>query len=302
MRRPQVSRGCVSGAHSSMGGIMRVAVFVKATKSSETGVMPSTELLEAMGQFNEELVKAGVMKDGAGLHPSTKGVRIRFSGANRTVINGPFVETRELVSGYWLWEVPSLEAAIDWVKRCPNPMPEESEIEIRPLFEAADFGEAYTPELQAHEKGLVAAVSMQTASVQPYLFFGGRCEEALEFYKAAVNAQVKFVMRFNESPDPVPEGLLQPGFEKKVMHCEFQVGTSTLMASDSCDDKVHFDGFKVALSVPTEADANRVFAALSVGGSIEMPLTQTFWSPRFGMLKDKFGLQWMIMVPGADRA
>lgn len=130
---------------------MRCMVIVKATKDSEAGIMPDQKLLAAMGNYNEELVKAGVMLAGEGLHPSSKGARVRFSGDNRTVIDGPFAETKELIAGFWLWQVKSLEEAIEWVKRCPNPMPGESEIEIRPVFEADDFGEAFTPELREQE-------------------------------------------------------------------------------------------------------------------------------------------------------
>src|SRR5436190_22040457 len=136
---------------------MRVMVLIKATAQGEAGVMPSQELLEQMTAFNEELVRGGVMLAGEGLHPSSEGVRVEFSGSERTVIDGPFAETKELLAGYWLWQVKSLQEAIDWVKRCPNPMPGESEIEIRPLFEAADFGEAFTPELQEQEKRVQAA-------------------------------------------------------------------------------------------------------------------------------------------------
>jgi hypothetical protein len=135
---------------------MRFMVMVKATEESEAGVMPSTELLEAMGRYNEELVKAGVMLAGEGLHPSSKGVRVRFDGSERRVLDGPFAETKELVAGFWIFEVKSLEEAIEWVKRCPNPMPGESEIEIRQIFEPDDFGEAYTPELREQEERLRA--------------------------------------------------------------------------------------------------------------------------------------------------
>jgi len=124
---------------------MRVMVFVKATKDSEQGHMPTTELFEEMGKFNEELVKAGVMMAGDGLKPSSNGKRVAFDGKSRTVIDGPFAETRELVAGYWLWQVKDMAEAVEWVKRCPNPMPGPSEIEIRPLYEMADFGEAVTP-------------------------------------------------------------------------------------------------------------------------------------------------------------
>jgi hypothetical protein len=134
-------------------------VIVKATKDSEAGVMPSQKLLADMGKFNEELVKAGVMLAGDGLHPSSKGARVKFSGAKRTVIDGPFTETKELIAGFWLWQVKSLDEAIEWVKRCPNPHEGESEIEIRPLFEAADFGAEFTPELREQEDRLRQQIS-----------------------------------------------------------------------------------------------------------------------------------------------
>jgi hypothetical protein len=129
-------------------------VMVKATEESEAGVMPSEQLLSDMTKFNEELVKAGVMLAGEGLHPSSKGARVRFSGAKRTVIDGPFAETKELVAGFWMWQVKSLDEAIEWVKRCPNPMSGDSDIEIRPVFEAADFGDELTPELKEKEQRL----------------------------------------------------------------------------------------------------------------------------------------------------
>jgi len=131
---------------------MRFMVMVKATKESEAGIMPSEQLLRAMGEYNEQLVKAGVMVAGEGLHPSSKGVRVRFSGKNRTVMDGPFAETKELVAGFWLMQVRSKEEVIEWVRRCPNPHEGESEIEIRQVFEAEDFGEALTPELRAQEE------------------------------------------------------------------------------------------------------------------------------------------------------
>ncbi len=131
---------------------MRVMVLVKATADSEAGTMPTTADLEAMGRFNEELMKAGVMVSGEGLKPSREGKRVAFNGASRTVIDGPFAATNELVAGFWLWEVKDMAEAVEWVRRCPNPMPGPSEIEIRPLYEAADFGEAFTPEMQEREE------------------------------------------------------------------------------------------------------------------------------------------------------
>ena len=141
---------------------MRVMVMVKATKNSEAGAMPSEKLLSEMGKFNEQLVKAGIMLAGDGLRPSSKGKRVRFSAGKRTVIDGPFAETKELVAGYWLWQVKSIEEAIDWIRRCPDPMPgEESEIEIRPLFEPEDFGKEFTPELRAQAERVNAEASRQ---------------------------------------------------------------------------------------------------------------------------------------------
>ena len=143
---------------------MRVMVMVKADKNTEAGVMPSEEMLAAMGKFNEELVKAGIMLAGEGLHPSSKGARVRFSGSKRTVIDGPFTETKELIAGFWLWEVKSKEEAIEWVKRCPNPMPgTEAEIEIRQVFEAEEFGPELTPELREQEDRLRARIEANQA-------------------------------------------------------------------------------------------------------------------------------------------
>jgi len=136
---------------------MRFMVIVKADKSSEAGALPDEKLLTEMGKYNEELAKAGVLLAGEGLHPSSKGARVRFSGSKRTVIDGPFAETKELIAGFWLWQVKSKQEAIEWVKRCPNPMPgTESEVEIRQVFEADDFGEAFTPELREQEERLRA--------------------------------------------------------------------------------------------------------------------------------------------------
>ncbi len=140
---------------------MRFIVLVKATRDSEAGLLPSEQLLAEMGRFNEELVKAGVMQAGEGLQPSSKGARVRFSGKDRKVINGPFAETDQLVAGFWIWKCASLQEAIEWVKRCPNPMLGDSEIEIRQIFEADDFGEALTPELREQEERLRAKVAQQ---------------------------------------------------------------------------------------------------------------------------------------------
>ena len=142
---------------------MRVMVLVKASAESEAGVMPDTESMAAMGRFNEELVKAGVLLAGEGLHPSSRGVRVRFSGASRTLVEGPFGQTDELVAGFWIWQVRSLDEAIEWARRCPNPMPGDSDLEIRPIFEAEDFGDAFTPQLREQEEQL----RQQVLAAQP---------------------------------------------------------------------------------------------------------------------------------------
>jgi hypothetical protein len=143
---------------------MRFMVLIKANKETEAGVPPDEKLLTEMGKYNEELVKAGVMLAGEGLHPSSKGVRVKFSGEKRTVIDGPFAETKELIAGFWLWQVKSLEEAIEWIKRCPNPTGEEAEIEIRQVFEAEDFGAEFTPELREQEERLRAQIAKKQSA------------------------------------------------------------------------------------------------------------------------------------------
>jgi AraC family transcriptional regulator len=169
---------------------MKVMVLVKASKDSEAGALPSQQLLTEMGKFNEELVKAGMLLAADGLQPSSKGARVQFSGPKRTVIDGPFTETKELVAGYWLWQVKSMDDAIAWVKRCPNPMQEDSEIEIRPVFEAPDFGEALTPELRQQEERL-------RSEVERYQLEPPRFEAAGEKLIAGLNVSYTFETRVN---------------------------------------------------------------------------------------------------------
>ncbi len=139
---------------------------------------------------------------------------------------------------------------------------------------------------------------MPAAEITPYLFFGGRCDEALAFYRTALGAEVEMLMRFDESPEPTPPGMLPAGFEKKVMHASLRIGGARLMVSDGREERTNFDGFQLAYSVPAEADARRAFDALADGGSVQMPLCKTFWSPCFGMVTDRFGVDWMVTVPG----
>jgi PhnB protein len=137
---------------------------------------------------------------------------------------------------------------------------------------------------------------MSSSSIQPYLFFGGRCEEAIAFYREALGAEVEMMMKFSDSPEPPPPGALRPGYEHKVMHSSFRIGDTVLMGSDGCGEETSFSGFSLSLSVRTEAEAERAFAALSNGGQVTMPLAKTFWSPRFGMVTDRFGVAWMVNV------
>ncbi len=139
---------------------------------------------------------------------------------------------------------------------------------------------------------------MPDTAITPYLFFGGRCDEAIGFYRTALGAEVEMLMRYDESPEAAPPGMLPPGYEKKVMHASLRVRGIALMLSDGCETTAKFEGFRLALSVPSEADAKKSFDALAVGGSVQMPLTKTFWSPCYGMVTDRFGLGWMVMVPG----
>lgn len=277
---------------------MKVMVMVKASPSSEAGKLPSEELMTAMGNFNESLVAAGIMEAGEGLKPSSEGVRVRFSGDQRLVTRGPFAETNELVAGYWLWNVASMDEAIEWVKRCPNPMEEDSDIEIRTFYTLDDFAEV-DPDgsVREQETHMQQTLALRKMTNIPYVFFSGRCEEALDFYTENLGAVVKMKMRFNEHP-PTEEDCppLPPGFENKVMHAEFSIGKLDLMASDGCDEVTQMQGFRLALGLENEDAVNTVFNALAEGGTIDMPLAPTFWSKLFGQVTDRFGMAWMVMV------
>jgi PhnB protein len=281
---------------------MKVMVMVKASPGSEAGKMPTEALMSAMMNFNEELVKAGILESGDGLKPSREGVRINFSGSNRVVTTGPFTETHELIAGYWIWNVASMEEAVEWVKKCPNPMDDEdSDIEIRPFYEIDDFAVA-DPEgkVREQEETLRNTLAMRKAKVNNYLFFSGRCDEALNFYQKHLGARVNFMMRFNESPDTVPADMLQEGFDNKVMHADFTLGDSSIYASDGCNDATQFSGFRLSLTLQTAEEAHRAFDALATGGTVDMPLTKTFWSPLYGQVTDQFGIGWMVMLPGDE--
>lgn len=269
---------------------MRFMVLIKADKNSEAGQMPDEQLLTEMGNFNEELVKAGVMLSGEGLHPSSKGARVRFSGKERSVVDGPFAQTKELIAGFWIWQVKSREEAIEWVKRCPNPMGENSEVELRQIFESEDFGAELTPELRAQEDRLRAELATpkvepvpESRGAIPYLVIRGAAD-AIGFYQQVLNAALVFRL-------DAPDG--------KVMHAEMTIGPARFMLSEERPEyqalspiSVGGTGSSVMAYVP-DVDA-AMARALAAGATQGMPVADQFWGDRCGSITDPFGHQWMI--------
>jgi len=226
---------------------MRVMVMVKASKDSEAGVMPSEQLLTEMGKFNEELVKAGILLAADGLHPSSKGVRVRFSGKDRTVVDGPFAETKELVAGYWIWQVKSMAEAIAWLKRCPNPMYEDSDVEIRPIFSPEDFGPALTPELQEQEERL-------RVEVEKYQLDAPRFENRKEQRIVGLNVTYTFATR-----DKIPAQWNQ--FAPQIGKVPGQVGKDSYGVCWNYKPNVGFDylsGVEVSGTSGLPADFSQV--------------------------------------------
>lgn len=271
---------------------MKFMILVKATKESEAGEMPGEQLLADMGKFNEELVKAGIMQAGEGLHPSSKGARVRFKGKERTVIDGPFAETKELVAGFWIWECKSKEEAIEWVKRCPNPMVSESEIEIRQVFTAEDFGEAFTPELQAQEERLRKEIERKAAGVPkvpeskgatPYLVVKG-AKDAIGYYQRVFGAQLVHSL-------DAPDG--------SIMHAELKVGPAQFFLTEERPEFGSLSPLTVGGSSSSAViyveDADTVVdKAVKAGAKVTMPVADQFWGDRCGNIVDPFGHQWFV--------
>lgn len=278
---------------------MRFMILIKADKNSEAGEMPDTQLLEAMGRFNEELVEAGVMQAGEGLQPSSKGARVRFKGRERSVVNGPFSGDNGLIAGFWIWKLNSLDEAIAWVKRCPNPMGESSEIEIRQVFEAEDFGAEFTPELRAQEDRLRAQIDAKQAGAvdpvppatgsTPYLVVKG-AKEAVAWYQKVFGAQVVMQM---DAPD------------NKLMHAELKVGSAQFMLTEERPEHQALSPLTLggssssALLYVSDTDAV-VKQAVASGARITMPVADQFWGDRSGHLIDPFGHQWFISTHKED--
>ena len=278
---------------------MRVMVMIRADRDTEAGKMPSEKLLADMGKFNEELVNAGIMQAGEGLHPSAKGARVRFEGDRRTVTDGPFAETKELIAGFWIWKVKSMQEAIEWVKRCPNPLEGASEIEIRPVFEAEDFGAEFTPELREQEERLRAQIAGQAQAgtvnpvpdpqgAIPYLVIKG-AGDAIAFYQRVFDAQVAARL-------DMPDG---------VMHAELKVGPSRFMLTEERAQHGELgpigrggSSSYAVLFVP-DADAT-VARAVAAGAKPGMPVTDQFWGDRSGTITDPFGHRWFISTHKED--
>ncbi len=245
------------------------------------------QFMEQCLAYDDELRGGGHFLGGEALQSAQNAVTLRIKNGEVDVTDGPFAETKEMLGGLLFLEARDLNHAIALMSKHPGVT--KGPFEIRPVDE--QINAIIAARGAAHQQSLGAVV-------QPYLFFAGRCEEALAFYEQAIGAKVGMKMRFNESPDPCPDGMLQKGFEDKIMHASFTVGQNMIMASDGCNDQTKFDGFRLALSVVDKAAADAAFNALAEDGSIDMPLTETFWSPRYGMVTDKFGVGWMVMVPG----
>jgi predicted 3-demethylubiquinone-9 3-methyltransferase (glyoxalase superfamily) len=257
---------------------MRVMVIIKADERTEAGAMPSEQLLAAMGKFNEELVKAGVMLAGEGLHPSSKGKRVRFSEGKATVIDGPFTEAKELIAGFWLWQVKSMDEAVEWVKRMPSPddLPDgaEAEIEIRPVFEAEDFGAEFTPELREQEARLRAQIEQK---ITPFLWFDTQAEEAMNFYTAIFkNSKVGNVTRYGEA-GPGPEG--------SVMTASFELEGLQFTALNGGPEFKFNEAISFLVDCKSQKEVDELWEKLSEGGE-EGPC---------GWLKDKYGVSWQIV-------
>jgi uncharacterized glyoxalase superfamily protein PhnB len=267
-------------------------VIRRADKLTESGALPSERILAAMAGYNEELVKAGVMISGEGLRSSAEGARVKFSKGKPSVTDGPFAETKELIAGYSMIHAKSLQEAIDWVKKWPAIDTEQDvEIEIRRMFELEDFVQGDAIERHAKLRDQVAD-GKPLLSANCHLSFNGDCEEAFKFYEQVGVGKIKFMMSHGNSP---MAGEVSAEWHKKILHASMDIGENVIMGGDAPPGRyTKPQGFAVAFGVADPAEAERVFEALAKNGVIQMPLQQTFWAKRFGMLVDRFGIPWMV--------
>ena len=280
---------------------MRFMMLLKADKNTEAGVLPTEQELATMGQYNQQLIDAGVLLDGQGLQPSSKGARVTFPGGKPKVTDGPFVETKELIAGYWMVNAKSKEDAIEWAKKVPFQMLPTNqgtpEIEIRQVFELEDFPNV-PPEVAEMEKkfatnqGVNKSGAVQIKEIAPYLMFNGNCAEAFRFYQSVLGGKLD-IQTYGNSPakEHVPAEA-----HGKVIHARLSLGNWALMGSDDASPGAFEkpQGTQVTLTLATEVDAKRVFDALAQSGKQTMPFGKTFWSSGFGMLVDRFGTPWMV--------
>lgn len=269
---------------------MRFAIIRKADENTEEGCMPSNDLLLAMGRYNQELVNAGVMRAGEGLHPTSQGLRLKFPGGDPIITDGPFAETREQIAGFTLIEVGTKEEAIEWAKKWPRLDTDTGAVlELRQVYELEDFVQEEGIELHS---ALAERLARQPVSSCPYLLFSGNCREAFEFYADCLGGNIMGMMTHADAPP----GEVPPGVPpESVMHACLQMGRWTLMGSD-CPPEYYQkpQGFSVQITIDDAERAESAFNLLAEGGQVQMAFGKTFWAHRFGMLVDRFDIPWMI--------
>ncbi|EKE69594.1 YciI family protein [Gallaecimonas xiamenensis] len=267
---------------------MRVIIQRKADAYTEAGQLPDNELLVAMGQFHERMLNAGILRDGMGLKPSAQGKQLRFEGGQLQVTDGPFSETKELLAGFSLLEVDSMDEALAWAKQWPK---EDGDVtlELRPLFEMEDFAPGSGVELH---KALWDKVKAGPALCNAYLNFKGDCRQAFDFYASALGAKIEVLMTHGDTPAAAE---VPPQWHDKIIHGRLRLGNWLLMASDAPEE--HYQapqGMHLHLGFSDPAEAKVVFDQLAEGGQVTMPFSETFWAKGFGMVTDRFGVPWMI--------
>lgn len=273
---------------------MKFMIIRKADAQTEASEMPGQQLLMDMGRYNESMVNAGVFVDGMGLKASEFGFRVDFNNGKPIVTDGPFAETKELVAGFTLIEVASREEAIEWVKRWPaSDADGNAHLEVRQVFEMEDFEQGEG--LAVHE-ALSERLAKQPRSIGPYLSFNGQCAQAFHYYADVLGGSVEFMMTFGDSPE---RGNVAEHWQEKIMHAHLNLGNQFLMGCDAPEGwHQKPQGFSVQLQVDSAEKAERIFAALAKGGTIKMPMEETFWAKRFGALVDQFYIPWMINYQG----
>ncbi|MEX2335294.1 MAG: YciI family protein [Pseudohongiella sp.] len=275
---------------------MKVMIMRKADTDTEKGVMPSDDMLQAMADYNEEMLNAGVMIDGTGLKPTSTGVRVQFKSGEPMVIDGPFAETKELLAGFTMINVTSMDEAIAWAKKWPR-MDSDGNVtlELRILYEMEDFidGEG----IEKHKRS-AARLARQPTSMSTHLSFNGNCREAMSFYADVLSGEVTFMLPYADTP---MKDETDADWQDKIIHAEINLGGRVLMGADAPPAMYEKPtGTSVQLYYDDVAIAKEVFDALLVGGSVYMPFAETFWAKGFGMLTDKYGIHWMINAGSPD--